>query len=449
MKLLMVTYSYDTSPLHILTGSQRVFSFAKYLPSYDIEIAILSFRDSLRGARQTGKFGERIYRVLDLLCVIERFFIFIKKAFAGAYSPKRKATTSTQKRRSTLLHVRLFYIPPGRQIVWAVCAFCIARRLHKTEGFDVVLTTSPYEATHWIGWLLKKWERIPWIADMRDGWMFEPYRLIRRIKGFRQRIEIAMEKFLLSRADSITTATKPLADDFITRLSIPENNVFYIPNGFDSNEWGIQKKNSVKKARAQLKDTGHKMLMVHMGRLSAARIDIDVNPFFQALQKLKALNPSFSQLLSVYLVGTTRGPELDMVRGLDLGDVVQFIPAVKKQEAIALMKEADALLLFTSLSEKSVATSKLFDYMAAGKPVLALAQGNAAADIVSQTDIGLTVSPVDVLEIADALQKFLIWWKQEEFPFRPKQDQIKAYSRDKQAAKMAWALKRVVTKRCA
>lgn len=440
MKILLVAYAYGTSPIHVFTGSQRAFSFAKYLSRQGMEIVVISFRDTLGGFRRIGKFGERIYRALDFFCTVERFFQNLKPISNQANSPP-EAVTINAVRHSINWHKRLFYIP-DRQWLWAITAYLAAIGLHKREQFDVVLTTSPPESVHWVGWLLKKSKGIPWIADMRDGWMFEPYLEIRQIKGLRKRIELAMERFLISQADSVSTVTQPLIDDLADRLSVPRNKAFLIPNGFDIDEWNIPGR-YIDEARNHLEDTKNKMLMVHMGRLSAARIDRDASPFFRALHSLKTSNPSLSNELAIFLVGTTQGSEVDIVESLDLADVVHFHPLLPKPEAIATMKAADVLLLVTSPSQKSIATSKLFDYMAADKPVLALAQGNAAAEIVMQTGIGLTVSPTNISEIANAIENFLLWWKQGSFPFDPKQDQISSYSRENQAAKMAEVLKTV------
>jgi len=441
MKVLMIAYAYDTYPIHVFTGSQRAFSFAKYMPRQNMEIVVVSLSNTLHKLKLRGKFNERIYRVPDFFCTIERSARRLKSIFAKANSFPKSDTINLQTKHSTSWHKRLFYIP-DRQLLWAFSTFMAARNLHKTEHFDMVLTTSPPESVHWVGWLLKKWERIPWVADMRDGWMFEPYLEMRQSKGLRQRIEFAMEKFLISQVDSVTTVTQPLLDDIVNRLDISNNKAFLIPNGFDPDEWNISDK-YIDKARTHLENTDNKMLLMHMGRLSAARIDIDATPFFHVLHNLKTLNPSLAKHLAVFLVGTTYGPEVDIVKSLDLGDVVHFHPTVPKSEAISMMKVADVLLLVTSLAQKSIATSKLFDYMAAGKPVLALAQENAAAEIVIKTGIGLTVSPTNVSEIANALQQFLSWFKQGEFPFNPKENQISAYSREKQAAKMTEVLKSV------
>ena len=439
MKILLVAYAYGTSPIHVFTGSQRAFSFAKYLSRQGMEIVVVSFRDTLRGFRRIGKFGERIYRVLDFFCTVEKFFESPKPTSNEANLPPEAATINAVAGHSVNWHKRLFYTP-DRELYWAACVFLVARGLHKMEHFDAVLTTSPPESVHWVGWLLKKSKGIPWIADMRDGWMFEPYLEIRQIKGLRQRIELAMERFLISRADSVSTVTQPLIDDLTNRLSVPKNKVFLIPNGFDIDEWNIPGR-YIDEARNHLEDTKNKMLMVHMGRLSAARIDRDASPFFRALHSLKISNPGLSNQLAVFLVGTTHGSEVDTVKSLNLDDVVHFHPLLPKSEAIAMMKAADVLLLVTSPSQKSIATSKLFDYMAADKPVLALTQGNAATEIVMQTGIGQTVSPTNISEIANAIEKFLLWWKQGKFPFKPKKGQISVYSRENQAAKMARVLR--------
>ena len=64
---------------------------------------------------------------------------------------------------------------------------------------------------------------------------------------------------------------------------------------------------------------------------------------------------------------------------------------------LALEREADALLLITAPKLVSLATGKVFEYLAAEKPIIALAQGNEAARIVEETGTGVTL-PVDDAE---------------------------------------------------
>jgi glycosyltransferase involved in cell wall biosynthesis len=71
---------------------------------------------------------------------------------------------------------------------------------------------------------------------------------------------------------------------------------------------------------------------------------------------------------------------------------------------LALQRSADALVLLTSRNT-SEATGKLFEYIGAGRPVLALAEGNEAERIVRETNVGVTVAPDDVDAIVQALRR--------------------------------------------
>ena len=77
---------------------------------------------------------------------------------------------------------------------------------------------------------------------------------------------------------------------------------------------------------------------------------------------------------------------------------------LSRAQALALQRAADALVLLTSRNAGE-ATSKLYEYLASGRPVLALATGNEAARIVAETGAGVTVDPTDVPGIAAALRR--------------------------------------------
>jgi glycosyltransferase involved in cell wall biosynthesis len=94
--------------------------------------------------------------------------------------------------------------------------------------------------------------------------------------------------------------------------------------------------------------------------------------------------------------------------------MVEFVPPVSLHEAHQHQLDADALLLITAPGQRSVASLKLFDYIGAGVPILALAEGNAAARIVQDYRLGLTVPANDATAIATALERLLDGWQQPE-----------------------------------
>ena len=87
--------------------------------------------------------------------------------------------------------------------------------------------------------------------------------------------------------------------------------------------------------------------------------------------------------------------------------MVRHVGHLPRESLMALERRADALLLVTAPKLVSLATGKLFEYLAAGTPIIALAQGNDAARIVEETGTGVTMPVDDVEGLADALEAAL------------------------------------------
>lgn len=440
MKVLLITYAYAKTPMHIFTGSQRSFSFTKYMIRQGHNIVVLSHNHDSKPSLDIGEFGEKVYRFPDFISFGEKCFLKFLSLLSKKNSTSIFSTNTMFTKKANKFHKKFFYIP-DRQIVWAIRASFAAFDLLRGNHFDVILTTSPSESAHIVGWALKRFKKIPWIADLRDGWMYEPFLEVRKHDGLRKRLESALERSILTQADSVTTVTQPILNDLNERLNVAGNKTFLVPNGFDAEDFEISEE-SLASAHRTLGKTNSKMLIVHMGRLSDARKDCDIFPFFKALRKFKLLKPDLAQELSVHIVGSDDCPEIGLSEKMGLKDIVHFYPMIPKPDAIAMIKTADVLLLITSPSQKSIATSKVFDYMAVGKPVLALAEGNVASQIVNRTGIGLTVSPEDITAIFEKLRTFFDCWKNNSYPFKPEKKRISEYRRENQVKMMSKILER-------
>jgi glycosyltransferase involved in cell wall biosynthesis len=104
------------------------------------------------------------------------------------------------------------------------------------------------------------------------------------------------------------------------------------------------------------------------------------------------------------IAGRLLDGEANVLRAPDLAPVVHVAGALSRPAAIALQRRADALLLVSS-HLKSHATGKLFEYLTADRPILALAGANEAARIVGETGTGEVVAPDDVDGIVAALRR--------------------------------------------
>ena len=196
----------------------------------------------------------------------------------------------------------------------------------------------------------------------------------------------------MRRADAIAAATRPIASDFRRRYGL---NAVTVTNGYDPRL----------DAAAELATLptlpGDRQLLVHTGALSGPR-GRDARPLLEALQRL-ADEPRIGSRLLLVQAGPTLPGDEPLLADLRQRGIALTLGVVPRAFAIALQRRAAVLVLLTS-AEVSQSTGKLYEYLAAGRPILALAEENEAARIVRETDSGMTVPPDDVDAIAAALR---------------------------------------------
>jgi glycosyltransferase involved in cell wall biosynthesis len=86
--------------------------------------------------------------------------------------------------------------------------------------------------------------------------------------------------------------------------------------------------------------------------------------------------------------------------------MVRIEPPIAHDQYLKALSSSDVLLLIQPDTDLQV-PSKLFEYMAIGKPVLALADSGATSDIVQEYGNGMVVKPNDVIAIKNAIIKLL------------------------------------------
>jgi len=106
--------------------------------------------------------------------------------------------------------------------------------------------------------------------------------------------------------------------------------------------------------------------------------------------------------VKLLLAGRPSVDDQRLIAEADLGDAVEHRGLVTRDESLSIQRGADALLLVTG-HNRSEATGKLFEYLASGRPILALAEGNEAARIVRETGTGVAVGGGDPAGLRAAL----------------------------------------------
>jgi glycosyltransferase involved in cell wall biosynthesis len=287
-------------------------------------------------------------------------------------------------------------VPEPLVLAWAPFALARALRLHRAHRFDAVITSSPPESAHLIGSALQR-RGAAWVADVRDAWNFEPLRPPFPTRAQR-RVDHGLERRLMRAADVVTCVSRPAAEDLRSRVGA---NVALVPNGWDP-ELAPPRDRPQEAEVARLLDPD-RVSLVYTGRFGS--YGRDPRPLIEALGRLAREDPQHAGALELVLAGPYTEAEL-AVLGSDVAPArISVLGSLPRGQALALQRAADALLLLASPERTQLANLKLFEYLAAGRPLLALASGTEAGRIVSETHAGEVVRSDDVVAIAEALRQ--------------------------------------------
>jgi glycosyltransferase involved in cell wall biosynthesis len=321
-------------------------------------------------------------------------------------------------------------VPEPLVLAWVPFALPRALRLHRARGFDAVITTSPPESAHLIGRALAR-RGAAWVADVRDGWTFEPLRP-RFPTAVQRRLDERMERGLLGSADVVTCVSRPAAEDLRSRVGA---SVELVPNGWDP---------ELSPPAGGEGDSGEdapldpeRVSLVYTGRFGS--YGRDPRPLIEALRRLAEREPDQAARVELVLAGPYTDAELALLRTDVSPARISVLGSLPRARALALQRAADALLLIASPGRTQLANLKLFEYLAAGRPMLALARGTEAGRIIAETGGGEVVRADDAAAITDALRRLVAGEIS-----APDPERLREYSYPTVAERMSEAVERAI-----
>jgi glycosyltransferase involved in cell wall biosynthesis len=276
---------------------------------------------------------------------------------------------------------------PDASVSWNVTAMPAAIGIVRREGIDVVLTTSPPGSVHLVGAAAKRVTGARWVADLRDPLVAHQHRRADTIATrARQATNERLARPVAARADAISCVSEAIADEM--KALGAKGPVRTIANGCDFDDFAGLEYRPARRFR-----------ITHAGSFFGRR---DPRPFLQAL------HDSGLDVVARF-AGDFRSSDRAWAESLGLGDRLELIPYAPRSESLRLQRDSEALLLLVPDADgrgKGVLSGKVYEYLAAGRPILAVVPPDgAAAALVRETGSGIVVAPDDVPGIRDALRE--------------------------------------------
>ena len=408
-----------------LGGVQRVQKFVKYLPQYGWRPVVVTVRD----VRYHGR-DETLLHELPPETTVCRTGSLDPLRLAYRFGGLRTAGTQTGGMGQTFARWILF---PDNQVGWIPFAVANALHLMRTERVDAILSTFPPASGHLAGYLLSAMTGTPWVADFRDSWIGGEFD--QTPSALHAAMMQSLQRTIVGRATHLTAVTHEIAAQ-LTEVR-GASDVTVLTNGYDPEDF----------AGLERTERNERLVLTYCGTLNAAR---NPEPLFRALRHLFDRRPDLPARIEVRLAGASVGLDLDeMIRYYHLENVVTHLGYLAHREALEQLIASDALLLFITSDEmrvRGVPTGKMYEYLAAGRPILGIAPDVSTRDLLHTHDRGTTIPPRDTEGIARMIETWMQQHESGTLPIYPTDDAaVRVFSRPQLTERLARILDNVAT----
>ncbi|MFW6106874.1 MAG: glycosyltransferase [bacterium] len=380
-------------------GIQRTAKFVKYLPQFGWFPSVLTVSNP-----SVPVFDESLLQDVPEITRVVRAPTwepgYGAKKLVGAGSENGNANKFVGYLKRTLRDVANLILQPDPQILWAPRSVQAGRRLLRELPHQAIYATGPPFSSFVIGYRLSRAFGLPLILDYRDEWSISNRHRENRTRGavsgwYQQRLE----KRILRHASAVLATTRASAHHLgsIARTAGSRARVTHVYNGFDPTDF----------TRVNLGEARAAVDLFRVCYVGTLWNLTSVKPLVEAVRLLCTQAPSIADRLELVFAGRRTEEQERLLDCLD-GSPVRVVrrPYVEHEEAIRLLRSSSLLcLLLSDTAEASrVVPGKVFEYMAARRPILAIAPEGEVWDLLKDCPSATCVRPTDVSAIAACLK---------------------------------------------
>lgn len=371
-RILMVAYHFP--PLAGSSGIQRTLRFAKYLPEFGWEPLVLTVHP--RAYERTSP---------DLLSELPPETVVV-----------RAPALDTARHLSFDGRYPGFLARPDRWISWLPGATLWGMAMIRRYRPDVIWSTYPIATAHQIGAALHKRSGLPWVADFRDPMAQDGYPADPRVwQSFKQ-----IEERTTREATLCTFTTPGTVRLYSERYPQAADRFKVIENGYDEETFA-----GLTPGGAPLNPG--KITLLHSGIVYPS--ERDPTQFLQAIRTLIDTGGISADQLRVRFRAAMHE---DFLRALTekfgLNGCIELLPPIPYKDALDEMMRADILLIMQASNCNDQIPAKLYEYLRAGRPILALTDSAGDTAKVLRAAAMSAIAPLDqVSAISEVLSKVL------------------------------------------
>lgn len=420
MKLLIITYYWPPSGG---SGVQRWLKFTKYLREFGVEPVIYTV-DNPKYAIEDVSLENEIPKGIETL----RTPIFEPNSLLSIFGSKNKKESAGFLNPNPsffgkiMQYIRANYFIPDARKYWIKPSVKYLKNYLKENSIDAVVTTGPPHSLHLIGLELKKQTSIKWVSDFRDPWTeidyFHQLPLTDRAKRKHQKLE----EQVLRVSDKVIVIGKTMKENFLKYT----DKIEVITNGFDTKE------------TSDSKNLDAEFSITHVGMMNADR---NPSALWQVLKEICDEDSSFKSNLKIRLIGKLANEVKENLNIFDDSNL-EFIDYLKHQEVNRYQVSTQILLLSINNvpSAKGIITGKIFEYLQAKRPILAIGpEDGDAAEILKKTNAGYIFGFENKAELKQHVLKLYKQYKEKKLVIES--NDIQQYHRKNLTAKLATVIK--------
>ena len=436
-KVLIVSYYFPPSGG---PGVQRVLKFVKYLPEFGWQPHVLTVQDGDYPARDESLLAEiPRHAIVHRTKIFEPYSLYRKLTGKPSNAPVdvenipqggKKASWA----ESAAEFIRSTFFIPDARIGWYPYAVPVGHRIIREHNIDAIYSSSPPYTTAVIARKLHRSTGVPWVAGFRDPWtgfLSTPDRwfLPRAIDNY-------LERSAFRDANMVEAAWRGILKDITAKdPKLDQTKLAYLPNGFDRDDYPPVDP-----------QPNQRFTLTYTGSMYGKR-----NPktFLHAVEELVRDGKVDLKKIHLRFIGRFGGEVREMLANSTVRESIETVSYLPHGQSVAALLSSDALLLIVDEAAGSdeIVPGKVFEYIGADRPIIALAPEGAIVSLLRETRSGMVAHNQDIVAIQAAFIECYNNFLYHNRKFEQDREAVKRYDRREITRQLAALLDAVSPRR--